>query len=387
MLIKNRESFSGDKVNMTLKIAVIGTRGLPATYGGIEKHCEELYSGLVKKGYIITVYSRKYYTDLSEFNNIILKSIFVPNIKGLETFIYSFVATLWATFSDADIIHYHAQGPAIFSWIPRLLAPKKKIGFTCHGIDWQRDKWNFIARNTIKLGEKASSSFPHFRIGVSQSLVDYYRNKYNIHLYKIYNGIKIPQPLPLINGKEKYGLEENGFFLFVGRLVPEKAPDLLIKAFKNLKTDKKLIMVGDSAGTDDYVAELKDLAKDDNRIIFTSYLYGDDLNELYSNAFAYISASKLEGLPITVLEAMSYSRPLILSDISPHVESVSYNSKSSLLFKTNDVDDCGNKIKLLLSMTEEKINSMRDASQSIAKEHFIWENIVDQTEKIYLNEK
>ncbi|MDD3013966.1 MAG: glycosyltransferase family 4 protein [Candidatus Gastranaerophilales bacterium] len=372
---------------MVLKIAVIGTRGLPATYGGIEKHCEELYSGLVKKGHAVTVYSRKYYTKHNEFNGIILKSFSVPNIKGLETFIYSFIATLYATFSDADIIHYHAQGPAIFSWIPRLLTPKKKVIFTCHGIDWQRDKWNFIARNIIKLGEKASSRFPHFKIGVSQSLVDYYKNKYNIKMHKIYNGIKIPQTQPLIKGKENFGLKENDYFLFVGRLVPEKAPEILIKIFKNLKTDKKLVIVGDSAGTDDYVSGLKNLAKDDDRIIFTSYLYGDDLNELYSNAFAYISASKLEGLPITVLEAMSYSRPLILSDILPHVEPVSYNNKSGLIFKTNDTDDCRNKIELLLSMTEKEVISMGSASKNIVKEHFIWENIVNQTEQLYLHEK
>jgi len=370
-----------------VKIAVIGVRGLPATYGGIEKHCEELYTRLVQKGHEVTIYARKYYTSYKEYNGVKIKSLFILNIKGFETFIYSLIATLYATFSDADIIHYHAQGPAIFSWIPRLLAPKKKIIFTCHGIDWQRDKWNFIGRHTIKLGEQASARFPHFKIGVSQSLVDYYKNKYNIQMYKIYNGIKIPQILPLIKGSEKFGLEKNSYFLFVGRLVPEKAPDILIRAFKNLKTDKKLVIVGDSAGTDDYVSELKNLAKDDSRIIFTSYLYGDELNELYSNALAYVSASKLEGLPITVLEAMSYSRPLVLSDISPHIETVSYDNRSGLIFKTNDIDDCRNKLELLLSMSEEEVNLMGIASQNIVKEHFVWENIVDQTERIYLHEK
>jgi len=372
---------------MGFKLAIIGTRGLPATYGGIEKHCEELYTRLAKKGYKITIYARKYYTDKKDFNGVKIKSLFIPNIKGFETFIYSFMATLYAIFSDTDIIHYHAQGPAIFSWIPRLLAPEKKVVFTCHGIDWQRDKWNFTARYIIKLGEKASSIFPHFKIGVSLSLVDYYKNKYNISMYKIYNGIKIPQTLPLMNGKKYFGLEENNYLLFVGRLVPEKAPDILIKAFKNLKTDKKLVIVGDSAGTDNYVAELKNLAKDDKRIIFTSYLFGEDLNELYSNAFAYISASKLEGLPITVLEAMSYSLPLILSDIPPHIEPVSYDNRSGLIFKTNDIDDCRSKIELLLSLPEEEVNSMRSASQNIVKEYFIWENIVDQTEQLYSYEK
>jgi glycosyltransferase involved in cell wall biosynthesis len=370
---------------MTLKIAVIGTRGLPATYGGIEKHCEELFSALVEAGYKVTVYSRNYYTELEEFKGIKIKRLFVPNIRGFETFLYSFIASMHAAFTDADIIHYHAQGPALFSWIPRLLSPRKKIGFTCHGIDWQRDKWNFIAKLIIQLGEKASVRFPHIKIGVSQSLVDYYKYKYKIPLQKIPNGIKLNEKKPLIKLREKFGLEENGYFLFVGRLVPEKGIDILINAFKLANTLKKLVIVGDSAGTDDYVNKLKFFAKDDKRIIFTSYLFGEDLIEIFSNSLAYISASKLEGLPLTVLEAMSFARPLILSDIPPHIEQISHNNKCAFIFKTENIKDCKEKIEQFLNKSDKDVLLMGNISQNIVKKHFSWKTAVDETKKLYIN--
>lgn len=370
---------------MKIKIAVIGTRGLPATYGGIEKHCEELYSGLVKKGCEVTVYSRKYYTQEQEYKGIKIKSIPIFNVKGFEALICSFLSTISATFSDADIIHFHAQGPTLFSWIPRFFASKKIIGFTCHGIDWQRDKWGLSGKFIIKLGEIASVKYPHFRIAVSQDLVDYYNQKHKVKLHKIYNGINIQKSRPLNKFKNLYNLSENGYFLFVGRLVPEKAPEILIKAMKNLETDKKLVIVGDSAGTDDYVAQLKHLAKDDSRIIFTSYLYGDDLTEIYSNAFAYISASKLEGLPLTVLEAMSYKKPIILSNIAPHAEILELDNSCGKLFMVNNCIDCTNSMRNMLKLTDIELEKTGVISQNIVLNHFQWQNIIDSTEKLYFN--
>lgn len=368
---------------MQHKIKVVGTRGLPATYGGIEKHCEELFSGLVSKGHEVTVYARKYYSNFDKYRGIKIKNFNIPNIKGLETFIHSFISTIDATFSEADIIHFHAQGPALFSFIPRIFTPQKKLVFTCHGVDWQRDKWNYLAKAVIKLGEKASTKFPHAQIGVSQSLIDYYRNNYNIRFQKVYNGINLPVKIPLDKMARKFNLKENEYFLFVGRLVPEKAPDLLIRAFLELKTDKKLVIVGDSAGTDDYVQKLKQMAESDERIIFTSYLYGDELAEVFSNSLAYISASNLEGLPITVLEAMSYSKPLILSNIDPHIEPVEYDNKCAEIFKAGNKEDCKNKIKNFLDKNHEEIIIMGKISQSIVEKHFLWGNIINQTEQLY----
>lgn len=369
---------------MTIKIAVIGTRGVPATYGGIEKHCEELYSRLIKRGYEVVIYARNYYVsnNIKEFKGIKIKNVATINIKGFETLIHSFFSTILATFSDADIIHFHAQGPTIFSWIPRLLAPKKIVGFTCHGIDWQRDKWNWLGRFTIKLGEISSAMFPHFKIAVSQYLVDYYRTKYNVQVQKIYNGVNIPVCQTLFT-TNKHNLIPNEYFLFVGRLVPEKAPEIIIKAFKNLKTDKKFVIVGDSADTNTYVSELKNLAHGDNRIIFTSYLYGTDLEEIYSNALAYITASKLEGLPLTVLEAMSYSLPIIVSDIQPHTEIISLDKSIGFQFKVNDTLEAQKAIEKLLNLPSQNLELMGRSAKNVVSKHFNWDNVTNETLTVY----
>lgn len=365
------------------KIAVIGIRGIPATYGGIEKHCEELYSIMTEKGFNITVYARNYYNEnnLKEYKGIKIKSIPVLNIKGYETFIHSFMATVMATFSDAQILHFHAQGPALFSCIPKIFTPCKKIVFTCHGIDKDREKWGKLGKFVITFGEIASALFPHKKIGVSQGLSDYYKRKYNVEMTTIYNGVSIDEPLALNNTK-KFDIEPNNYFMFVGRLVPEKAPDILIEAFKKVDTDKKLLIVGDAAGTDSYVKQLKELASGDNRIIFTSYVYGDDLKELYSNAFAYISASKLEGLPLTVLEAMSFSLPVLLSNISPHIEILSQGYNVGDYFQVNDINACKDSIEKMLSLPYDKINAMKNSSKESVQNVFSWEKAAVQTVNI-----
>lgn len=370
-----------------LKIAVIGARGLPATYGGVEKACEELYSRFAKNGYEIILYGRKYYSknNQKDYRGIKLINLFVPNIKGFETLYHSFISTVHATFSDADIIHFHAQGPTIFSWIPRIFAPKKLVGFTCHGIDWQRDKWSRIARLVIKLGEFASAKFPHFRIGVSQYLVDYYKQKYDVGLYRIYNGIDLIPSVPIKSINSEFGLYEKDYFIFVGRLVPEKAPDILIKAFKQLKTDKKLAIIGGSAGTDDYLTYLKELSKDDERVIFTSYAYGETLHELFSNAVAYVSASKLEGLPITMLEAMSFSLPVILSDIGPHLEPLSYNNKAGITFSVNNIDACKTALEQFLCLSVEEQKNMGQVARNTVIQNFEWDEVYKQTLLVYKN--
>lgn len=368
------------------KIAVVGIRGIPATYGGIEKHCEMIYPLMVKEGFDVTIYARGYYCkdNITDYKGVKIKIIPVINIRGFESFVHSFIASVHATFSDADIIHFHAQGPALFSWIPRIFAPNKMVCYTCNGLDKDRDKWGKIGKFILTLGEIASVKFPHCRIGVSEELKTYHENKYNIKMHKIFNGILIEEPFQMNNTK-RFNIEPNNYFMFVGRLVPEKAPEILIEAFKKVKTDKKLLIVGDSAGTDNYVSYLKKLASNDSRIIFTSYVYGDDLKELYSNAFAYVSSSKLEGLPLTILEAMSYSIPVILSDIPPHLEAINQGYNVGTSFKVNDIDDCAKAIEKMLSLPDEQIQEMKKSAKNLVDDVFNWEKIASQTINILTN--
>ena len=368
-----------------LKIAVVGTRGIPATYGGVERHCEELYTRLVNLGHEVTIYTRSYYInkDKTDYNGVKLKGISTPDIKGFAAFLHSMVSAIYASFSDADIIHFHSQGPSLFTIFPWFLAPKKKVGFTCHGIDWQRDKWNIIGKTVIKMGEFASAKFTHFKIGVSQYLVDYYKEKYNVQLKKIFNGVNIPEKTYLSIENNKWNLEPDRYLIFVGRLVPEKGIDILIDAFKQVDTELKLAIVGDSAGTDDYVKNLHKLAKGDERIIFTSFVYGDELKALYSNAMAYVSTSKLEGLPLTVLEAMSYSLPVLLSDIESHLEVVNIKDTSGISFKVNSVESAKNAISIFLSYTEDQISQMKLSARKTVENDFSWDIAAKETEKVY----
>ncbi|OGI26036.1 MAG: hypothetical protein A2287_00245 [Candidatus Melainabacteria bacterium RIFOXYA12_FULL_32_12] len=368
-----------------MKIAVVGSRGVPATFGGIEKHCEEIYSRLVQMGHFVTIYARKGYIDnrINEYKGIKIKPLWTFKSKHLEATFHTFWALLHAVFSDADIIHFHAQGPCLFAWIPKLLSPNKKLIFTCHGIDWQRNKWNFLASNIIRLGEIFSATFFDTQITVSKSLEEYYRNKYSINPITIINGVTISSIKELELIKEKFGLNEKDYLLFVGRLVPEKAPHKLIEAYKQTKTEKKLVLVGGSASTDSYVAHLKDLAKDDKRIIFTSYLYGDELKEIYSNAYLYVSTSELEGLPLTLLEAMSYGIPVLSSPIPPHIEVIGKNEEYGYLFNSEKVSDIKEKLEFILSQPQLDLIKKGLKGQERIRTQHNWESITKKLEIVY----
>ncbi|EKE02904.1 MAG: Glycosyl transferase, group 1 [uncultured bacterium] len=368
-----------------MKIAVVGSRGVPATFGGIEKHCEEIYSRLVKIGHAVTIYARKGYIDesIKEYKGIEIKPLWTFKSKHLEATFHTFWALLHAVFSDADIIHFHAQGPCLFAWLPKLLAPDKKLIFTCHGIDWQRNKWNPLASGIIRLGEIFSATLFDTQITVSQALEMYYRNKYNINSITIINGVTITHTKEPEEIKEKFGLEEKEYLLFVGRLVPEKAPHKLIEAFRQIHTDKKLVIVGDSASTDDYVAHLKNLAKGDDRIIFTSYLYGEALREIYSNAYLYVSTSELEGLPLTLLEAMSYGIPTLSSPIAPHVEVIGNNEDFGYLFKSEKLSDIKEKLEQLLNQPALNLIRMGLKGQDRIRIQHNWDTIAKKLEIAY----
>jgi glycosyltransferase involved in cell wall biosynthesis len=288
-----------------------------------------------------------------------------------------------AVFSDAEIIHFHAQGPCLFAWLPKLVAPNKKLVFTCHGIDWQRDKWNPAAKAVIRIGELFSASMFDSQITVSKSLEAYYKTKYNVNSITIVNGVNLNSKKTAELIKEKFNLDEKGYLLSVGRLVPEKAPHKLIEAFKKIKTDKKLVIVGGSASTDEYENYLKNLAKDDKRIIFTSYLYGDDLVEMFSNAYLYVSTSELEGLPITLLEAMSYGIPTLVSPIPPHIEILGKNEEYGYLVDSDKPEFIQRKLEILLNQPEiDLINKGLKGQEKIQARHN-WQKIARKLEIVY----
>ena len=321
-----------------LHVAVIGQKGLPATYGGVEHHVEELGARLVDRGFRVTVYCRSSYAPTIPATYQGMELVVTPTVgtKHLDAIAHSATSTAHALWSGADIIHYHAMGPGLVAPVPRY-ASRAKVALTVHGLDHERAKWSGLAKAALGTSHWMSGHVPDEIIAVSRTLAEHYRATFGRSARYIPNGVSTPQPGELSQRLvAEYGLRPHQYLLFVGRLVPEKCPDLLISAFREVDSDARLVIVGDSSFTDAYSASLRDLAAGDPRVVFTGYVYQPELGQLYSNAAAFVQPSALEGLPLTLLEALSYGIPVVASDIAPHVEVLGAGSTAYRLFPDGD---------------------------------------------------
>ncbi|MCX4472536.1 GDP-mannose-dependent alpha-(1-6)-phosphatidylinositol monomannoside mannosyltransferase [Micromonospora sp. MW-13] len=322
-----------------LRVAMIGQKGVPATYGGIERHVEEMASRLAAFGHEVTVYCRDSYGDVSveQHRGIRLRRARTVASKHLDAIVHSTTSTLAALAERPDIVHYHGLGPILTAPLARY-ASRSKVVLTVHGLDNQRDKWGRAARAVLGAAYRLSGYVPDARVTVSRGLSTHYATRFGRPARYIPNGVAAPRHLPP-RQLDSLGLRPGGYLLLVGRLVPEKAADLLVRAFRRLPTDLRLVVVGGSAFTDEFVARLRREAGDDPRIVFTGFVYGEQLAELYSHAAAFVQPSRLEGLPLTLLEAASYGLPVVASDIEPHVEVLERDAPGRRLFRDGDGDD------------------------------------------------
>ena len=240
---------------------------------------------------------------------------------GLAAVSSSFFAALYSAFGRYDVVHIHAEGPAFFCWIPKLFG--KRVISTIHGLDWAREKWKFgVGSKFIRQGEKNAVKYADEIIVLSKGVQKYFMETYGRETHFIPNGVNRPEVREAKLITDHFGLEKDSYILFLGRLVPEKGIRYLVEAFKNVKTDKKMVIAGGSSDTDSFMEELKELAKGDDRILFTGFVQGAILGELYSNAYIYTLPSDLEGMPLSLLEAMSYGNCCLVSDIPECAEVV-----------------------------------------------------------------
>ncbi|KKP69793.1 hypothetical protein A2X44_04955 [candidate division CPR3 bacterium GWF2_35_18] len=373
-----------------MKIAYIGQKGIPASYGGVERHVEELGKRLTKNPENeVYIYCRKWYVEKSQklkIKNQNLKQVFIPSVKTkhLDTITHVLFSTLHALTKDYDVIHYQGIGPTLLSFIPRIFKPKTRIIATYHCADYEHQKWGFFARTMLKLGEIACLTFPHEVIVVSQNMQHYLEKRYHKKVTFIPNGINYTEPDVKALFLDKFGLKKNSYFLTVGRLVRHKGIHYLIEAYQKLypkvsKKDKKLVIVGDSAFTDDYVQELKALSYGNANIVFTGYQTGKILTELFSNAYLYIQPSESEGMALTVLEAISYGIPVLTSDIPANLE---VTGKNSFNFENKNVLDLKKKLKYA-TFHERKIKKLGLEKQKEIVKQYHWDKIVRKTFKIY----
>ncbi len=374
-----------------LNIAMFGQKRIPSREGGVEIVVEELCTRMVAQGHNVTCYNRgghhvsgsEYDSKrLKEYKGIKLKTVPTIEKKGLAAVSSSFFAALCCAFGKYDIVHIHAEGPAFVSWFPKMFG--KRVVVTIHGIDWQREKWKLgFGSKFIRQGEKNAVKYADEIIVLSKGVHDYFKDTYGRETHFIPNGVNRQEIKDAKFITEKFGLTKDSYILFLGRLVPEKGIRYLVEAFKDVKTDKKLVIAGGSSDTDSFMAELKDLAKDDNRIIFTGFVQGQMLDELYSNAYIYTLPSDLEGMPLSLLEAMSYGNCCLVSDIPECAEVV---EDKALIFQKSNVEDLQEKLQNACDHPEMVMEMKKQAADFICKK-YNWDDVVKETMKLYRRNK
>jgi len=362
-----------------MRIAMVGQKGIPATYGGIERHVEEIGARLVERGHEVTVFSRWHYTKVGgRHRGMRIKRMPSLNTKHLDTMSACALSTIDTWIHKYDIVHFHALGPSLFSWFPHIRGSKTVV--TVHGLDWQRGKWGRFATWFLRNCERPSIVCPDRTIVVSKALQRYYRERYGAETVEIPNGTNPPVRRPP-NKIRRYGLDRHRYILFVGRLVPEKGCHILLDAFRKVKGNARLVMAGGSSFSDGYVDSLMRIRNGDERIHMLGYVYGEMLDELWSNAYMVVQPSFLEGFSISLVEAMSHGKCVLASDIPENIEVV---EDCAVTFRTQDVEDLQVKIQELLD-DPVQVDRIARRCHSLAQERFSWPRIVEATEAVYLS--
>ena len=365
---------------------MIGHKFIPSRDGGVEVVVSNLAPHLARIGYDVTCFNRtnkqfkkqKKSAPLpQEYQGVHL--VWTPTVdrRGLAAMSSSMIATVMAAFRRFDLVHFHTEGPCVLCWLPRLLG--KKIVVTIHGLDHQRQKWGKFASAYIMLGEKAAVRHAHRIIVLSKGVQTYFRENYGRETVLIPNGIDPAAPQPASGITKQFGLSSRDYILFLGRLVPEKGIHYLIEAYQKLKTDKKLVIVGGTSDTDDYVKHLYEIAGGNPSIIFTGFQQGLIMEELYSNAFLYVLPSDLEGMPLTLLEAMNYGCCCVTSDIG---ECADVMDGCGITFPRGNTEALREALQDLCDHPE-KTEMHRTKAREVVSSKYTWQEITAQTDKLY----
>jgi glycosyltransferase involved in cell wall biosynthesis len=358
-----------------LRVAFIGGRGVISKYSGIESYYEEVGKRLAQMGHEVTIYCRSYFTpELAQYNNMRLVRLPTIRSKHLETVVHTLLSTLHAMTRNYDLVHYHALGPALFSFLPRLAGARTAV--TVQGLDWQRKKWGRLASATLRLGERASVKLPNATMVVSQALQQRYREIHGIEAFYVPNG-GVLRELGDAAKILEWGIEPGKYALFLGRFSPEKGCHLLVEAFEQLDTDVKLVMAGASSYCDDYSRELRTHASD--RIVMLDWVSGETLDALLTNAMLFVLPSDMEGLSLALLDAMGAGLCVVASDVPENREVV---DEAGFTFERGNATDLADRLRFLIANP-----AVREASGKAAKirvrEHYQWHRIAVDIETAY----
>lgn len=372
---------------MSISIAMLGHKRIPSREGGIEIVVEELAVRMAARGYRVTCYNRSgHHVSGKEFDTrrggeyrgVRLKTAAAINRKGLAAVTSSFFASLAAAVGPYDVVHIHAEGPAAFCWLPRLMG--KRVVVTVHGLDWQRAKWKGgLGARYIHLGEKMAVRFAHEIIVLNRAAQQYFKDSYGKETRLIPNGVSRAEYAAPDRIREVFGLEKDAYLLFLGRMVPEKGIHYLIEAFRGVQTDRKLVVAGGASDSEAYIDRLKEQAGGDSRIVFTGFVQKELLRELYSNAYVYVLPSDLEGMPLSLLEALSYGCCCVTSDIP---ECVDVTGEHGVAFQKGSAVDLRVKLQELCDDIGQVYRRREGAADYVCRRHR-WDEVVDRTLELY----
>ena len=373
-----------------LNIAMLGHKRIPSREGGVEIVVEELCTRMVQLGHRVTCYNRRGRhiagrafdaAPMKEYRGIRLRSVCTIDVKGLAAMTSSLFAAIRAALGRYDVVHVHAEGPCAMLWLPKLFG--KRCVATIHGLDHDRAKWGRFAKRYLLLGAKCAAKYADALIVLNPGDQRYFRETFHRDAILIPNGVSRPQRLGPDLIREKFGLQGNDYILFLGRLVPEKGLRTLVEGFRRVRTDMKLVIAGGGSDTDGFVAELKALAAGDDRILFTGFVQGPLLSGLYSNAYLYTLPSNLEGMPLSLLEALSYGNCCLTSDIPECAGLLDGHGET---FRAGDADDLARSLQRLID-DPARVERCRTGAADFICEKYNWDSVVAQTLALYRGEE
>ena len=386
-----------------MKIAMIGHKRIPSREGGIEVVVEELSTRMAEQGIDVTVYNRKGkhvagYNKINaperksfDYKGVHVKTVFTFRNKSLNAIVYSYFATKKACRSKCDIIHFHAEGPC--AMIPIAKKRGKRCIATIHGLDWKRSKWGGFATRFLLYGEKMAVKYADEIIVLSEADQQYFKKHYNRETTLIPNGVNEPVYYPPKVIRLKHTLNGEDYMLFVARIVPEKGVHTLVEAYSKSGIEVPLVIAGGSSHTSEYYQTIKTFAEKFNdkasrarrkaRIIMTGFVQGRELEELFGNAAMYILPSEIEGMPISLMEAMSYGNICLVSDIP---ENTAVVGQHGYCFTNKDAESLRDSMRDIIAHIREIREDPNYTKEAIARqvlERYNWDNVVKQTIEVY----
>lgn len=364
-------------VRTPLRVALLGTRGVPARYGGSETAAEEIYSRLAARGHEITVYCRRHKVDPKQSRYRGIRTVVLPslNTKSLDTLTHSVVSIVDLVVRNrADIAHFHGIGNAILFPFVRLFGKKVVVGVD--GMDWTRHKWNRFEQLYLRLSLHLAVKWSDAVYVDSLSAQRFCRELFGSTFPLVSYGAEVHN-VPTTAALEKLGLAEERYVLFVGRLIPEKGVHYLVKAFEKVNTDMRLVIVGDNPYHRDYVQGLK--STPDPRILFTGPLYGDGFWELCSHCYFYVQPSEVEGTSPVLLSAMACGRCVVVNGIQENLDVI---GDAGVSFAKNDVDALAREMIALLA-NPDRVHELGQMARTRVQQHYNWDTVALQTEDLY----